>query len=219
MVAQLTDDVSELIAAYADICDGRIDCGSDNRMLGGQTHQVMFPSQHDARFAKHPAVAEAKRLAAAWMGWSDPQIHFDMLICKPPQHPASTPWHQDAAYGAEPFVTAGQRVFGRTLQFWLALDDVDETSGCMHFAPGVSLDAVMPHEVVGEYNGEPERLLQVIPSQLPADLPVVACPLAAGGCTVHGEGTLHMTTPNHHPTRWRRAYIFNLSEHAAGYFD
>ena len=60
----------------------------------------------------------------------------------------------------------------RTLQFWLALDDVDETSGCMHFAPGVSLDRVMPHEVVGAYHGEDGRLLQVTPSELPPDLGV-----------------------------------------------
>lgn len=204
--------------AYDDIRAKRVDCGDDDRYLGGITHQVMFPAQHDARFATHPAISRAKALAKEWMGWTEPAIHFDMLICKPPQHPESTPWHQDAAYGAEPFVAAHETVQQRTLQFWLALDDVDETSGCMHFAPGVSLNRVMPHEVVGAYHGEESRLLQIIPHELSPQMPTVACPLKAGGCTVHSEGALHMTTPNTHKNRWRRAYIFNLSDAGGGYF-
>jgi ectoine hydroxylase-related dioxygenase (phytanoyl-CoA dioxygenase family) len=41
-----------------------------------------------------------------------------------------------------PFLTARPRVQPRTVQFWVALDDVDETTGCMHFVPGVHEQAL-----------------------------------------------------------------------------
>jgi hypothetical protein len=91
----------------------------------------------------------------------------------------------------------------------------------MHFSPEVSLDRLLPHQVVGDDYSE-GRLLAIPDADLQAfgqPLLITACPLAAGGCTVHGEGTLHMTTPNQHLSRWRRAYIFNLSDAGAGYFD
>ena len=50
---------------YDDIRSGRLDCGEDDRMLGGVTHQVMFPAKHDQRFAQHSAVAAAR--TRAWL--------------------------------------------------------------------------------------------------------------------------------------------------------
>jgi hypothetical protein len=42
----------------------------------------------------------------------------------------------------------------------------------------------------------------------------VACPLRAGGATVHNYGTPHFTPPNRSANRPRRAYIFNFANPA-----
>jgi hypothetical protein len=44
----------------------------------------------------------------------------------------------------------------------------------------------------------------------------VACPLRAGGCTMHFEGTPHFTGGNRTEGRHRRAYIFNLRPAGTG---
>jgi hypothetical protein len=59
----------------------------------------------------------------------DIQIWHDQIQYKPPRHGGVNNWHQDAPYWPvlkpETPVTA-----------WIALDDVDETNGCMWMVPG-----------------------------------------------------------------------------------
>ncbi|MFZ0658894.1 MAG: hypothetical protein WAM05_09260, partial [Candidatus Binataceae bacterium] len=50
---------------------------------------------------------------------------------------------------------------------------------------------------------DPERVLDLNRA--------VACPLRAGGATVHNYGTPHFTPPNRSATRPRRAYIFSFA--------
>lgn len=54
----------------------------------------------------------------------EPAFVFDMLIYKEPGQTATTPWHQDMAYAAIPFVRPGVSMKqGMFVQFRLALDD------------------------------------------------------------------------------------------------
>ena len=59
----------------------------------------------------------------------DIQIWHDQIQYKPPHHGGINNWHQDAPYWPvlkpETPVTA-----------WIALDDVDESNGCMWMVPG-----------------------------------------------------------------------------------
>ena len=64
-------------------------------------------------------------------------------------------------------------------------------------------------------SGEPDysqRLLAIRDAKDVLDLSTaVACPLKAGGATVHNYGTPHYTSGNRTTGRRRRAYIFNFS--------
>lgn len=57
-----------------------------------------------------------------------------------------------------------------------------------------------------------QRLLAIREADKLFDLRrAVACPLRAGGATVHDYGTPHFTSGNRTADRPRRAYIFNFS--------
>lgn len=212
-VSHLIDQttVETLRDLYDKILNKAIYCGNDDRQLGGVTRQVMQPRKYIAYFQDNPAVQTAHRMAQQILNVSQTALSFDMLIYKPPLHPKATPWHQDAAYSKMPVADAGTSLPGDSLQFWVALDDVDVENGCMHFMPRRHVGALEKHYI---YSGSPEdegRLLATDAYGDP-DQPngSVACPLKAGGCTIHYYGTPHYTPPNRSPTRGRRSYIFNL---------
>jgi ectoine hydroxylase-related dioxygenase (phytanoyl-CoA dioxygenase family) len=136
---------------------------------------------------------------------------YEMLIYKPPGHPHATPWHQDAAYAHSPHAPAGTPITLESIQFWVALDDADEENGCMHFVPGHHTRPLLAHRVASGAASEDHRLLVLVDPDAQLDLSrVVACPLPAGGATLHSYGTPHYTPPNRSADRPRRAYIFNV---------
>ena len=208
--------VDEIAAVYDDILEGRVDCGSDDSNLGRITRQVMVPSKYHALFRANAALDAGRKIAADLLRCAEPLFTFDMLIYKPPQHPHETPWHQDLSYIGMPFAKAGSQIPRHaTVQFWLALDDVDETTGCMHFVPGVQDEPLLPHRVASGSPTESTRLLEIENVEQHLDLArAVACPLRRGGCTGHGYGTPHYTSPNRSVSRRRRGYIFNFTNPA-----
>lgn len=203
-------DVVRLREAYDEIIEYHVRAGGD-RMLGGITRQIMRPSIEHRAFQGNAAVEAGMRIASQIFDASEPKLSFDMLIYKPPGHPYETPWHQDAAYAGLPMAPAGTCFSLRTIQFWVALDDVDQENGCMHFLPGYQREPLLEHTVV---SGEPYdggRLLALVDPINQVDLNAsVAAPLKAGGATIHSYGTPHYTPPNNSLDRPRRAYIFTL---------
>jgi ectoine hydroxylase-related dioxygenase (phytanoyl-CoA dioxygenase family) len=113
-----------------------------------------------------------------------------------------TPWHQDIAYP----VTSGKLDPARTIRvgcnFWMPLQDVTLESGCMQFVPSSNHAGVLPHRTVG---GDPKVHTLEVDGPLDTST-AVACPIPAGGCTIHGPRTLHYTGPNN-TANWRRAWI------------
>jgi hypothetical protein len=208
--------LSTLRDIYDQFLRGEVDCGEDFRMLGGVTRQVKAPRLHHEGLASHPVVAAAGAAAAELLDCEAPELFFDMMIYKPPGHAADTPWHQDLSYYAQPFERAGRIPPSATTQFWIALDDADVENGCMHFVPGVHHGPLLPHHV---HSGDPAdegRLLAIVDPEAELDLSAaVACPVRAGGCTVHFEGTPHYTPPNRSADRPRRAYIMTWKDPVA----
>jgi len=212
---QLADaeTVRALRDIYDDMLSGAIDVSPTDNPLGRIVRQIMSPSAYHPIFRSNPALDAAREIARALLGAAEPQPVFDMLIYKEPGQLAETPWHQDFSYTRMPFAPAACAVpADAVLQFWLALDDVDEDNGCMHFVPGRHREPMLEHYVA---SGEPDysqRLLAIRDPQSQLDLrAAVACPLPAGGATVHTYGTPHYTSGNRTPDRPRRAYIFNFS--------
>lgn len=209
-----TASVDAIAEVYDRMLTREIDCGDDDADLGRLTRQIMFPSRHHPIFRDNSILEAARPIAAEVLGCERPVPVFDMLIYKPPSHAHATPWHQDMAYAGMPFAPAGTPVPpSYILQFWLPLEDVDETTGCMHFVPGVHRQPLLPHHVSGGSADEPTRLLAIDEPEKHLDLATAkACPLRRGGATAHGYGTPHYTSPNRSTTRHRRAYIFNFAD-------
>jgi ectoine hydroxylase-related dioxygenase (phytanoyl-CoA dioxygenase family) len=85
------------------------------------------------------------------------------------------------------------------------LQEATTENGCMHFVPGSHRGEVVPHRPIG---GDPRvHGLEVEPGVVDVST-AVACPLPAGGATIHASRTLHYTSPNR-STGHRRAYIIS----------
>jgi hypothetical protein len=210
-IERLVDDtvVDELRAAYDDIVGFRVESPTD-RWLGGITRQVLVPSMVHPLFDENPALEAGREVMRDLFGCAHANRIYDMLIDKPPKHPHDTPWHQDAAYLQKPVARPGFRMPLTSIQFWVALDDVDAANGCMQFVAGRHREGTVAHHVVSGHPDDDGRLLGVDdPDELGAG-DAVACGLRAGGATIHTVMTPHYTGPNTTVDRPRRAYIFNL---------
>lgn len=200
--------VEELRTAYDDALSGAPP--ANDQRLGGQTRVIHRASQSHPVFASNAAVDAARQLATQILG-RDAELTFDMLVFKPPGHLHETSWHQDAAFIRKPTAIPGLLIPTYTLMFWVALDDVDPENGCMHFLPGYHRKPLLAHEVVAGDPYDNERLLAIADLESQVDLSrAVAAPLAAGGCTIHGDCTPHYTPGNRSTDRPRRAYVFHM---------
>jgi ectoine hydroxylase-related dioxygenase (phytanoyl-CoA dioxygenase family) len=89
------------------------------------------------------------------------------------------------------------------LSIWIPLQEATLENGCMQFVPGTHLQEVLSHHPIGH---DPRLVgLEVDEAEL-RSAGAVACPLPAGGATVHHSRTLHYTGPNRSDGA-RRAYI------------
>jgi len=124
---------------------------------------------------------------------------FEHALMKPAGHGSATPWHQDEAYCLD------HNFNYRQLAIWMPLQPVDLHNGCMQYVPGSHRGPVLAHRSL---NNNPRiHALECSASFNAND--AIACPLPAGGCTIHDGRTLHYAGPNHsHSPRW--AYILNF---------
>lgn len=207
------ETVAAIGAVYDAMLDGRIDVTPTDKPLGMITRQIMMPSAYHPLFRDNPALQAAREISRELLGCEEPLPVFDMLIYKEPGQLAVTPWHQDFSYSVMPHAAAGSRIpTDEVVQFWLALDDVDQDNGCMHFVPGAHRQPLLEHYIAGGTPDYSQRLLAIRDPDRVLNLArSVACPLQAGGATVHNYGTPHFTPGNRTTDRRRRAYIFNFA--------
>ena len=210
-IDRLIDDVTvaELREAYDEVLNRHRVARAD-QMLGGRIRVITWPAAVDPAFGDNPALPVLGEIADQVLGEASPT--FDMLIYKPSGDPEITPWHQDVAYSTLPFAPAGADIPSWTIRIWVALDDVDEENGCMHFLPGYHREPLQEHHVIAGDPGDASRLLEIADLEGQVDLEqVVTAPLPAGGATMHSYGTPHFAGPNRSADRPRRAYIVNFA--------
>ncbi|MDA1099479.1 MAG: phytanoyl-CoA dioxygenase family protein [Proteobacteria bacterium] len=122
----------------------------------------------------------------------DPRVLFSQLFFKAPGGGGPKPMHQDNYYfgpnDLEGMVTA-----------WIALDDADESNGCLFFADGSNLGGVIPHTAPA---GQPFNLL--VPDEIAANYTMTSAPVHRGGVSFHHGTVLHQSSDNQ-SDRWRRA--------------
>ena len=191
------DEVAELRVTYDRLFDS--DAGREDGLrieLGERLPQLVEPSRYAPELKETQFVANARGIATQLLG-DDLEADFgEHMIYKPPHVGGETPWHQDQAYH-------DPGVLYRNVNFWLPLDDATVESGCMQFVPGSHRQRdVLPHRRIA---GDPSlEALELDTSEFERD--AVACPIPAGGCTMHASYTLHYAGPNRSEMP-RRAYI------------
>ena len=185
-VALIRAALERLFARQAGRSEGMLFdmAGPDDDRTQARLPQLLDPRNYAPELLKTDFFDNSQRLARTLLG---PKARFvaDHALRKPPHTGAETPWHQDDAF------RPGDWEY-REVSIWLPLQPVDLHNGCMAFIPGSGKWEVLPHRPLSGdarihalecYSGfDPSR--------------AVACPLPAGGCTVHTNRTLHWAGPN-----------------------
>ena len=145
------------------------------------------------------ALERGRAIASELLGRPVEATGFDHAILKPPRNGRDTPWHQDEAYAEN------RGPFG-SVHVWIPLQDVSLEMGCMEFIPGSHIGPVLPHHRRGH-----RPAAHVLEADGIDASTAVACPLRAGGATLHLPRTLHRTGPNH-TDRPRLAWIVEFGQ-------
>ncbi len=155
--------------------------------------QILSPSKYAPELLESTLYTNALVVARQLLG-DAAMSQGEHAILKPAHYGAPTPWHQDEAYWEA-------SLDYNAISIWVPLQDATLENGCMHFIPGSHSMEVQPHHSIG--NDPRVHGLEI--DELDATT-AVACPIPAGGATIHGPRTLHYAGPNRSDTP-RRAYI------------
>jgi ectoine hydroxylase-related dioxygenase (phytanoyl-CoA dioxygenase family) len=146
--------------------------------------QIMAPVNFASELKKSEFRRNAMLVARQILG-PEVRFHGDHTLMKPPVNGVPTPWHQDEAFQDPRFEC-------REISIWMPLQAVNEVNGCMEFIPYSHKEGVLPHRTPG--NDPAVHAIECYEGFDPAD--GVACPLSAGGCTIHSSRTVHGAGPN-----------------------
>jgi ectoine hydroxylase-related dioxygenase (phytanoyl-CoA dioxygenase family) len=157
--------------------------------------QKMF--EYDGYFAKLMNGGVVRRLAETLLDDEVRPINMQYFN-KPAGMGRATPPHQDGYYF---HLTPSEAVTG-----WLALDDVDEENGCIHYVRGSNkTEGFRPHGKTGVL-GFSQGITDFGNENDQAN--AVALPGTAGTFLMHHARTIHWAGPNHAKDRSRRAIGF-----------
>lgn len=124
----------------------------------------------------------------------DARLYWEQAVVKPPGARTELPWHQDSGY--TPLVPE------EYLTCWLALDDADETNGCLWIQPGSHRQGRHDHH--DDSRGGPFRVGHDGPSSDGQPVPV-----KRGSVLVFSSLLMHKSGPNTTP-RPRRSWIIQF---------
>lgn len=170
--------------------------GADEEGKEATLPQILSPSKYAPELKNGLYRVNALAIARQLLG-SDAQAHGDHAIFKPARYGAETPWHQDEAYW-NPMMEYN------AFSLWMPLQEATAENGCMWFVPGSHRMEILPHHCI---NNDPRIHGLEVDAVPEADTSrAVACPIPAGGCTIHHNRTLHYAGANRSEIP-RRAYI------------
>ncbi len=194
-IARIRTIYDQLFAQRAGRAEGnQFDlAGTDEEDKVATLPQILGPARYAPELKEGLFRTNALAIARQLLG-PDVQAQGEHAILKPPGIGAATPWHQDEAYW-------NPDLEYNSISIWMPLQAATVANGCMQFIPGSHQLAVQPHHSIGN---DP-RIHGLEADTVPVD-EIVACPIAAGGVTVHHCRTFHYTGPNL-TDEPRRAYI------------
>jgi ectoine hydroxylase-related dioxygenase (phytanoyl-CoA dioxygenase family) len=159
----------------------RIELAADGEG-GPSLPQILNPDRYAPELLQTIAFRNASNIAGQILGDSVQYMGMH-AIRKPPHHGAETPWHQDEAY----WDPAWEH---RAISVWMPLQRATLGNGCMQFVAGSHRRHVQAHRLI---NASSDGLVITDPGSVCL---AVACPLPAGGATIHAGRTLHYAGPN-----------------------
>ncbi len=171
--------------------------GTDEDDKEAAVSQIVHLSRYAPELVNLLYWVNAQAIAAQLLGL-EVEMQSDHGIMKPPGSDAPTPWHQDEAYWRPDLVH-------NAVTIWMPLQEVTLENGCMQFIPSSHTGEVSSHHSIGH---DP-RVHGLEVDSVEASK-AVACPIPAGGATIHHCRTLHYTGPNR-TDKPRRAYILNFA--------
>jgi ectoine hydroxylase-related dioxygenase (phytanoyl-CoA dioxygenase family) len=167
--------------------------GTDEEDKEATLPQILGPVKYAPELAHFQFRANALAIARRLLG-PEAEARGEHAILKPAHIGAETPWHQDEAYW-DPGLEYN------SISIWFPLQEATVENGCMQFIPGSHRRGVQPHHSI---NNDPRIHGLVIDEVDPTK--AVACPIPAGGVTIHHCRAAHYAGPNQ-TNAPRRAYI------------
>jgi ectoine hydroxylase-related dioxygenase (phytanoyl-CoA dioxygenase family) len=165
--------------------------GTDEDGKEASLPQILNPGKYAPELKNTLAEANARAIAAQLFSrvgdTSEMTGGVAHAIFKPARVGAPTPWHQDEAYW-------NPQMEYQSLSVWVPLQPATRENGCMQFIPGTHEMDVLPHHSI---NHDPSVHGLEADENANVDFSTaIACPLPAGGCTLHLSRTFHFTGPN-----------------------
>jgi ectoine hydroxylase-related dioxygenase (phytanoyl-CoA dioxygenase family) len=160
---------------------------------------AMLPCFYEPSFADNVFRRICNSIAEQLIG-ADATYDYDQFLAKKPgKADAVFSMHQDLGYW--PSGTPDDR----TTTCSLALDDADESNGCLRVVPGTHREASLrPHKpLFADGDRNKSHILSV---QLAPDEVEVLLPVRRGDVTIHNERIIHGSGGNS-SERWRRTYV------------
>ncbi|MDA8746825.1 phytanoyl-CoA dioxygenase family protein [Litoreibacter sp.] len=169
----------------------------ENKTDASTLKQLQRMYEHDAYFEDLMLNGPVRRIAETVL--QDEVVPVNMqYFNKPPAVGQATPPHQDGYYF---HLKPCEAVTG-----WLALEDVDDENGCIHYVRGShKAEAFRPHGQTGVL-GFSQGITDFGTAKDEAD--EVAFPGSAGTFLMHHAKTIHRAGANQSKTRSRRALGF-----------
>lgn len=158
--------------------------GTDEDGTEAALPQILNPAKYAPELNKGKYLGVATEVVRQLLG---PEVSAGIAhaIFKPAGHGAPTPWHQDEAYW-------GPEWQYKTVSIWMPLQEATIENGCLWFMTGSHEWPVLEHRSIG---GDPRiHGLELLDTAVLVD--PVACPLPAGGITIHLNRTAHYAGPN-----------------------
>lgn len=161
---------------------------------------------HDAdpvfnRFSRDARLASIARNA----GLEEPRLYQSMYIFKQPEIGGEVHWHQDATF----FQTEPVSV----TTFWFALEDADQTNGCLWVAPGGHRSPLREQFVVRDGKAHLEK---IDATPWPSGASVIPLEVRAGTLVVFNGLLPHYSAPNR-SAHSRHAYTLHAVDARAAY--
>jgi len=172
--------------------------GSDEEGKQASLPQILNPAKYAPELLDGKYLKVIDGISKQLFG-PDAAAGIAHAIFKPAGIGAATPWHQDEAYWDPEWQYQNASI-------WMPLQEATIENGCLWFVPGSHEWPILEHRPIGgdvRVHG-----LEMVDTSF-ADQ-AVACPLPAGGITIHRNRTAHYAGPNRSSTD-RRALILGTS--------